>query len=53
MDNVPDRQTALASLVCGGGDVEVENPCFFSTGGPHNSGSQKVCAVAGEQTLED
>ena len=44
---------AVAINCSGGGDVEVENPCFFSTGGPDNSGSQKICAVAGEQTVED
>ena len=45
---------AVVAINCsGGGDVEVENPCFFSTGGPDNSGSQKICAVAGEQTVED
>ena len=42
---------AVAINCSGGGDVEVENPCFFSTGGPDNSGSQKICAVAGEQTV--
>src|SRR3954471_2258427 len=44
---------AVARKCSGGGDVEVENPRFFSTGGPDNSGSQKICAVAGEQTIED
>ena len=44
---------AVAINCSGGGDVEVENPCFFSTGGPDNSGSQKICAVPGEQTVED
>ena len=44
---------AVAINSSGGGDVEVENPCFFSTGGPDNSGSQKICAAAGEQTVED
>ena len=38
---------AVAINCSGGGDVEVENPCFFSTGGPDNSGSQKICGVAG------
>lgn len=44
---------AVAINYSGGGDVEVENPRFFSTGGPDNSGSQKICAVAGERTVED
>ena len=45
---------AVVAINCsGGGDVEVENPCFFSTGGRDNSGSQKICAVAGDQTVED
>jgi hypothetical protein len=44
---------AVAINCSGSGDVEVENPCFFSTGGPENSGSQKIYAVAGKQTVED
>ena len=36
---------AVAINYCDGGDVEVENPCFFSTGGPDNSPSQKINAV--------
>jgi len=44
---------AVAINRSGVGEVEVENACFFSTGGPDNSGSQKICAVAGDQTVED
>ena len=43
---------AVAINRSGVGEVEVENACFFSTGGPDNSGSQKICAVAGDQTVE-